>query len=179
MSENNFTSYDSPSQLWKWATLALLAIITILVTGSLVRAKPEPSLSAPVVGEAVPTAPAKAAIRKSNPAPRVVTASSQAAPVAPRSPSSGDVAACNQYAAAARTESHEVVRDGVIGAALGAGVGAASGAIADGGKGAGKGAGIGAIVGGVAGTAYSLNQRQHDDERADAAFRTCLAQRGF
>jgi hypothetical protein len=181
MSENhNQTPFDSPNELWKWATLALLAVITILVTGSIVRAKSEPPVPATAVSEAAPQAPAKAAIPKSKPARREVAANTlPTAPVAPRSPSSADVAACNQYAAAARTQPVEVVRDGAIGAALGAGVGAASGAIADGKKGAGKGAGIGAIVGGVAGTAYSLNQRQQDDARADAAYRTCLAQRGF
>jgi uncharacterized protein YcfJ len=191
MSENNPTSFDSPSQLWKWATLLLLALITIFVTGSIVRAKSGPPSSAAVVGEvtpqapaivneSAPQAPAKAETPKSKPAPRVVAANTQpASPIAPRSPSSSDIAACNQYAASARTQPIEIVRDGAIGAALGAGVGAASGAIADGKKGAGKGAGIGAVVGGVAGTAYSLNQRQQDDARADAAYRTCLAQRGF
>lgn len=180
MSENNSTSFDSPSQLWRWATLLLLALITIFVTGSIVRAKSGPPASPAVVGEAAPQAPAKAETPKSKPAPTVVAASTQpVAPIAPRSPSSADIAACNQYAASARTQPIEVVRDGAIGAALGAGVGAAGGAIADGKKGAGKGAGIGAIVGGVAGTAYSLNQRQQDDARADAAYRTCLAQRGF
>jgi len=180
MSENQLTSFDSPSQLWKWATLLLLALITIFVTGSIVRAKSAPPSETPVVSEAAPQAPTKVETPASKSAPRVVAASTQpAAPVAPRSPSSTDIAACNQYAAAARTQPQEVVRDGVIGAALGAGVGAAGGAIADGKKGAGKGAGIGAIVGGVAGTAYSLNQRQQDDARADAAYRTCLAQRGF
>jgi len=180
MSEHDSTSFDSPSQLWKWATLLLLALITIFVTGSIVRAKSAQPVVAPVVSEAAPQAPVKAETPKAQPAPRVVAAGTQpAAPVAPRSPSSADVAACNQYAAAARTQPHEVVRDGVIGAALGAGVGAAGGAIADGKKGAGKGAGIGAIVGGVAGTAYSLNQRQQDDVRADAAYRTCMAERGF
>lgn len=180
MSENNSTSFDSPSQLWKWATLLLLALITIFVTGSIVRAKSAPPSSAVVVGEAAPQAPATAETPKSKPAPRVVAANTQpASPIAPRSPSSADIAACNQYAASARTQPIEIVRDGAIGAALGAGVGAASGAIADGKKGAGKGAGIGAVVGGVAGTAYSLNQRQQDDARADAAYRTCLAQRGF
>jgi len=191
MSENQSTSFDSPSQLWRWATLLLLALITIFVTGSIVRAKSQPPAAPGVVGstapqlptavsEASPQAPTKAETPKSKPAPRVVAANTQpVAPVAPRSPSSADVAACNQYAASARTQPIEVVRDGAIGAALGAGVGAASGAIADGKKGAGKGAGIGAIVGGVAGTAYSLNQRQQDDARADTAYRTCMAQRGF
>lgn len=180
MSENQMTSFDSPSELWKWATLLLIALITIFVTGSIVRAKSAPPVPAPAVSEVAPQAPVNAETPKSKPAPRVVAANPQpAAPVAPRSPSSTDVAACNQYAAAARTQPHEVVRDGVIGAALGAGVGAASGAIADGKKGAGKGAGIGAIVGGVAGTAYSLNQKQQDDARADAAYRTCMADRGF
>ena len=191
MSENNSTSFDSPSQLWRWATLLLLALITIFVTGSIVRAKSGPPASPAAVGEAAPQAPAiisdaapqapaKAETPKSKPAPTVVAANTQpVAPIAPRSPSSTDIAACNQYAASARTQPIEVVRDGAIGAALGAGVGAAGGAIADGKKGAGKGAGIGAIVGGVAGTAYSLNQRQQDDARADAAYRTCLAQRGF
>jgi hypothetical protein len=188
MSENNSTSFDSPSQLWRWATLLLLALITIFVTGSIVRAKSGPPASvgavapqAPAISnEAAPQAPVKAETPKTKPAPTVVAASTQpVAPIAPRSPSSSDIAACNQYAASARTQPIEVVRDGAIGAALGAGVGAAGGAIADGKKGAGKGAGIGAIVGGVAGTAYSLNQRQQDDARADAAYRTCLAQRGF
>jgi len=188
MSEHEPTSFDSPSQLWKWATLMLLALITIAVTGSIVRAKSAPPGAPAVRSEAPPQAPAvatdskpvKADTPKSKPAPRVVASSSPPAqPIAPRSPSASDVAACNQYAAAARTQPVEVVRDGVVGAALGAGVGAAGGAIADGKKGAGKGAGIGAIVGGVAGTAYGLNQRQQDDARADAAYRTCMAQRGF
>jgi uncharacterized protein YcfJ len=180
MSEKESPSFDSPSQLWKWGTLLLLALITIFVAGSFVRAKSATPGAAAVVSDAGPQAPAKAETPAGKPAPRIVAASTEAAlPAVPRSPSSTDVAACNQYAAAARTQPQEVVRDGVIGAALGAGVGAATGAIADGKKGAGKGAGIGAIVGGVAGTAYSLNQRQQDDVRADTAYRTCMAERGF
>ena len=191
MSEKEPTSFDSPSQLWKWATLLLLALITIAVTGSIVRAKSAPPVGPAIGSEAPPQAPAVAVdparqkpanadTPSRKPAPRVVAASTPSAqPTAPRSPGASDVAACNQYAAASRTQPVEVVRDGVIGAALGAGVGAAGGAIADGKKGAGKGAGIGAIVGGVAGTAYGLNQRQQDDARADAAYRTCMAQRGF
>jgi hypothetical protein len=57
-------------------------------------------------------------------------------------------------------------------------VGAASGAIADGGKGAGKGAGIGAIVGATAGALYGLNEENKKSERAQAAYRECVARQG-
>jgi hypothetical protein len=188
------SSFDSTDSLAKWGVLALIAIVAILVIGPAVRAKARPVAGESPLSQAAPIVPAtpapatietpapaapKAEAPAPKPAPRVVAANTQPVPVAPLMPGSADIAACNQYAAAARTQPGEVVRDGVIGAAVGAGVGAASGAIADGGKGAGKGAGIGAVVGGVAGTAYSLNKRAQDDMRADTAYRSCMAQRGF
>lgn len=94
-------------------------------------------------------------------------------------PSGNDIAACNQYAASVRSQPNEAFKDGVIGGALGAGIGAATGAIADGGKGAGKGAGIGAIVGATAGTLYGLDKANRSDERAAAAYRACMAERGY
>lgn len=89
------------------------------------------------------------------------------------------IAACNRYAATARSQPGDVVRDGAIGGALGAGVGAAGGAIVDGGEGAGKGAGIGAIVGAAAGTLHGLDEANRRNEAAEAAYRSCMAERGY
>jgi hypothetical protein len=86
---------------------------------------------------------------------------------------------CNQYAAQAERDATRVLRDGVLGGAVGAGIGAAGGAIADGGDGAGKGAGIGALVGATAGTFYGLNEENRKSEQAMAAYRDCMARRGY
>jgi hypothetical protein len=109
---------------------------------------------------------------------RVVTVPS--APAAPARPTSGDMAACNDYAASVRANpANEALKHGLIGGAVGAGVGAATGAIAKGGKGAGKGAGIGAIVGATAGTLYGLNKANQNNAASESAYRTCMADRGY
>ena len=194
MSEaNGRTSQGGSQNPWKWATIGLGGVVTAVLLVSIVKASFEKSDSAP--SEVAPvSAPAVAdvteAAAQSKPAstpaaakaaPVHVAAAAPSAPVAvgPPRPTADDVAACNSYAASARTQASDVVKKGVIGGALGAGVGAASGAIADGGKGAGKGAGIGALVGAAAGTVYGLNQKSQDDARADQAYRQCMAQRGF
>lgn len=94
-------------------------------------------------------------------------------------PSVALVEQCNRYAAEAQRDHARVLRDGVLGGALGAGVGAAGGAVADGGDGAGKGAGIGAIVGATAGALYGLNEENRRSEQAMAAYRECMARRGY
>jgi hypothetical protein len=119
----------------------------------------------------------QAPVKKSEPVR--VAAAPPAPPVVAR-PTSHDIAACNDYAASARpSRTNEAVKHGVLGGAIGAGVGAATGAIADGGKGAGKGAGIGAIVGATAGTLYGLNKANQNSGNAEAAYRQCMASRGF
>ena len=186
MSENNSTPNQSTSNqaasesnVWKWATLGLIAFVVPIVVGQALVAKAKQVPLQPVVEkQAKVEAPAPVAPQAKR-APKVVASNAVPAPVAPRTPSSYDVAACNQAAESARTQVAEVVRDGVVGGALGAGVGAATGAIVKGGKGAGKGAGIGAVVGATAGTLYGVNQKSQDDARAQAAYSTCMAQRGF
>jgi hypothetical protein len=192
--QDSQSSVGSQKSQLKWAISGAIAIVAVLGVGSAVysKAKPasglEPIAATPTVELIAPEAPKaevsqpeapKADAPKPKPAPRVVAANPTPAPVAPRGPSSADIAACDQYAAAARTQPSEMVRDGVVGAAIGAGLGAATGAIADGKKAAGKGAGIGAIVGGAAGTAYGVNKRAQDDARANAAYQDCMSQRGF
>ena len=92
-------------------------------------------------------------------------------------PSPEAIENCNLYAAEAR-DNMRIAKNGLVGGAVGAGVGAAGGAIADGGKGAGKGAGIGAIVGLTAGALYGLNEENQKSERAQEAYRECIARRG-
>ncbi len=95
-------------------------------------------------------------------------------------PSQIDVDACNAYAQQrAGNKGMEVVKDAVVGGLVGAGVGAAGGAIADGGKGAGKGAGIGGLVGATAGTLYGLNDNKKNDAEYQAAYRSCMHQKGY
>jgi hypothetical protein len=165
MSDANQTS--NQINPWKWATItigALLAggLIGGVVIASFDQAEPEAAVQTQAQAPAPVAAPRSAPVQ-----------------VAAARPTSADIAACNQAAASARTTPQGVLKDGVIGGAIGAGVGAAGGAIAGGGKGAGKGAGIGAIVGATAGTMYGLNKANQDDARAETAYRTCMAERGF
>lgn len=111
-------------------------------------------------------------------------AAQRAAPAAAAAPSPARAPAdaveqCNAYAAEARRDPNRILRDGVVGGAVGAGVGAAGGAIADGGDGAGKGAGIGALVGAAAGTLFGLNEENRKSEQGMAAYRQCMARRGY
>ena len=185
MSEKNSTSNQAPegnNGLWKWAFLGLVAFVVPITVGQALVAKAkqsQPTHAEEVGPEAPVPAPVAAPAPKPAPQREVVASNAAPAPVAPRMPSSYDIAACNQAAETARTQPVEVVRDGVVGGALGAGVGAATGAIANGKKGAGKGAGIGAVVGATAGTLYGVNKKSQDDARAQAAYSTCMAQRGF
>ena len=184
MSENNSTSNQAPqSNVWKWATLGLIAFLVPIIIGQAIVARAKQAQSAPVPAVEEQSNAAEPVVPQANPepkpAPRVVASNAAPAPVAPRTPSSYDVAACNQAATNARTTGAEVVRDGVVGGALGAGGGAAIGAIVKGGKGAGKGAAIGAIAGATAGTLYGVNQKNQDDARAQSAYSSCMAQRGF
>ena len=110
---------------------------------------------------------------------RVEGSDGGAAPIARSRAPAAAVEQCNQFAAQAERDATRVLRDGVLGGAVGAGVGAAGGAIADGGDGAGKGAGIGALVGATAGTLYGLNQENRKSEQAMAAYRDCMARRGY
>ena len=97
----------------------------------------------------------------------------------PAQPTARAVEDCNQYAASATRDNRRIVRDGLVGGAIGTGVGAAGGAIADGGEGAGKGAGIGALLGVTAGSLYGLNEENRKTEAARAAYRECMARRGY
>ena len=173
---------------WKLTTIGLVSVVAAVLIGGVVKASFDKSDEAAAVSteeasatDAAKPAPVNQAASKPAPRPEPVRVASQPPPV-PQSlprPTSSDVAECNQYAASVRTETADVVRDGVVGGALGAAVGAATGAIAHGGKGAGKGAGIGAIVGATGGTVYGLNQKNQDDARAQQAYQSCMAQRGF
>jgi uncharacterized protein YcfJ len=180
MSENNSTSNQgTDSNIWKWATLGLIAFVVPITVGQAIVAKAKQAQPLPVVEEQVKVEEPASVAPQPRRAPKVVASNAAPAPVAPRTPSSYDIAACNQAAETARTQTVEVVRDGVVGGALGAGVGAATGAIVKGGKGAGKGAAIGGVVGATAGTLYGVNKKSQDDARAQAAYSTCMAQRGF
>lgn len=103
-------SFDSLDSLAKWATLALIAIATILVFGPAVRAKARPVAGIEPVSAVSPLAPVaesdtpKAEVPKpTKPAPRVLAMNAAGVPMAPRAPSNAEIAACNQQAAAART----------------------------------------------------------------------------
>jgi hypothetical protein len=96
-------------------------------------------------------------------------------------PTQDDIDSCNAYA---RDQSRtggttEVLKDAAIGGVGGAAVGAGGGAIAGGGSGAGKGAAIGAVVGAAAGTLYGLNENRRGSTDYEAAYRTCMSQRGY
>jgi hypothetical protein len=158
------------SEPWKWIAITLASVIAAVLVFGVVTAY------FPDEGDEEADVEASAA-REPRERERVVVV--PAAPAEPARPTAADIDACNQYATTARTKTEQVVRDGLIGGAIGAGVGAASGAIADGGKGAGKGAGIGAIVGATAGSLYGLNKANQNDANAQAAYRTCMAQRGY
>lgn len=161
MSETKQTNEGAPqaptANPWRWATIAIVGSIAALG----------------IVGLVV------ASLDRSEDVSSETSASSAPHQHAVPRPSAADIAACNQYAASARSSPNEALKDGVIGGAVGAGIGAASGAIADGGKGAGKGAAIGAIVGATAGSLYGLDKVNSSDERAANAYRTCMSQRGF
>lgn len=123
---------------------------------------------------------------RSNPTeePAEIAAQSSSRAAAPAreaasAPPPSTVEDCNRHAAAADRNEMEIAKDGLIGGAIGAGVGAAGGAIAKGDKGAGKGAGIGAIVGAVGGSLYGLNEENRRTETARAAYRDCMARRGY
>ena len=156
--------YSGDSSPWKWIAVGLVSVIgAVLLVGVVVAYlgdEPDPAETAAEQAAAAPT--------------HTRTARSE-----PAQPTQSDIAVCNDYAATVRTSPTDVFKDGLLGSAIGAGVGAAGGAIADGGKGAGKGAGIGAVVGATAGTLYGLNKSNEDSERAAAAYRTCMARRGF
>jgi hypothetical protein len=169
MSETTEIRYRNPANPWKLATIAMAAVISaVLVVGGVTA-----YFAGPDDEEVEQTE--KAASQKTEQV-RVVTVPA-AEPTA--RPTSYDIAACNDYAASRANRTNEAVKHGLLGGAIGAGVGAATGAIADGGKGAGKGAGIGAIVGATAGTLYGLNRANQNLAGAEAAYRTCMANRGY
>ena len=153
---------------WKVTAIGMAVVMaTALVTGIVVANWPSPqkAVNAPS-GSAPTTAPAPGS-----------PAGLRHAAVAP---SAADIAACNEYAQAQRSDrTAEVLKDVLIGGAVGAGVGAAGGAIAGGGKGAGKGAGIGGLVGATAGTLYGINEANKADARTTAAYQACLRTRGY
>jgi hypothetical protein len=107
------------------------------------------------------------------------TSSTTAAATSGASAPARVVGECNRLAAQAPRDTKRIFRDAFLGGAVGAGLGAAGGAIADGGDGAGKGAGIGALVGVTAGTLYGLNEENRKSESAVAAYRECMAHRGW
>lgn len=149
--------------VWKWATLGIIGVIGAAATAGLVVANYNTTSD--------PEPPAAAPARK--PAPAAAPAPQAAAP------RPADIENCNAYAASVRSGAEEAVKGAVVGGAVGAGVGAAGGAIAKGGKGAGKGAGIGALLGVTAGTLYGLNQANQANAQSEAAYRTCMARRGY
>ena len=108
---------------------------------------------------------------------------SSATPVASASgkvPTQADIDACNEYAHdQTKTGTGEVVKDAAIGGLGGAAVGAGGGAIAGGGSGAGKGAAIGGLIGVAAGTLYGLNENKRGTAGYEAAYSTCMSQRGY
>jgi len=157
---------DSTWNPWKLTTIGMaLVLATALVTGLVVAnwSGSEPPQKAAAPAPAAQRAPARAA-------------------VAPAVPTQAAIDACNQYAASQagqHDKTMEVVKDAAVGALVGAAVGAAGGAIADGGKGAGKGAAIGGVVGAGGGTLYGLNANKKHDERARAAYASCMRSRGY
>jgi uncharacterized protein YcfJ len=95
-------------------------------------------------------------------------------------PTQDDIDSCNAYAKdQAGGGTREVLKDAAIGGVGGAAVGAGGGAIAGGGSGAGKGAAIGAVVGAAAGTLYGLNENRRGSTDYEAAYRSCMSQRGY
>lgn len=147
---------------WKVAALGIGGLVAVALTAGLVVAN----------YSSVEEQPAHTQER----APKVASA---AKPAPPSRPSSSVVEDCNAYAAATRNKTEEAVKGAVVGGAVGAGVGAAGGAIAKGGKGAGKGAGIGSLLGATVGTLYGLNQANQANAQAEAAYRQCMARRGY
>ena len=152
MSENNWNP-------WKTTTIGLLLVgATALVTTLVMGYRSDPERGKPPMGSTY----SGASMRKVS------------------MPSQINVDACNAYAQERVSgKGMEVVKDAVVGGLVGAGVGAAGGAIADGGKGAGKGAGIGGLVGATAGTLYGLNENKKNDADYQAAYRSCMHQKGY
>lgn len=72
---------------------------------------------------------------------------------------------CNRQAALAKRDPGRVMGEAVVGGAIG--------------DGAGKGAGIGALVGATAGTLHGLTAESAPTEGARAAYRECMASRGY
>src|SRR5215475_3795843 len=123
--------------LWKMTAVGMVLIVSIAVVTGLVVAG-----WGPREGVAPPSSSAR----------RVASDA--------RSPETGDVSACNQYAKAqAGDKAIEVVKDG--------------------GPGAGKGAAIGGMVAGTAGTLFGLDDTKKNDARYVEAYRACMKRRGF
>lgn len=177
---------DDRSNPWKLATLAMGGMIAIALTTGLVVANYDRLSTDEIPADGSPGYAAPPVPRAAAPAPRRPAASAYDAPSAPRAdapaprqPSTADIENCNAYAAAARSRAEEALKGAIVGGAVGAGVGAAGGAIAKGGKGAGKGAGIGSILGATVGTLYGLDQANQANARSEAAYRECMARRGY
>jgi hypothetical protein len=175
MADTNTASPGGSHNPWKLTTVSLASVIAVVLIGGVVKASFDKSDEAPLTTEASAPEVAKVApVNQAAAKPAPVQAAAQPAPVrvasqpppvpqAPPRPTESDIAACNQYAATQRTETGDIVRDGVVGGALGAAVGAATGA----------------IVGATGGTVYGLNRKNQDDTRAAQAYQACMAQRGF
>lgn len=146
---------------WKWATLGIIGLAAVALTAGLVVA------NYPTDG---------ASETKGTSAPKVASAPD---PAPASRPSTSAIEECNAYARNVRNQTEEAVKGAIVGGAVGAGVGAAGGAIAKGGKGAGKGAGIGSLLGATVGTLYGLNQANQANAQAEAAYRRCMARRGY
>jgi len=129
--------------VWKTATLGLLALSAIVGTSTLTTAY----LLRPPVTQPE-EAPASVA-----PAPPVRAAVVRVAPVAKKAASPAPRADCAGTDRAAR-----IAKPGALGAVLGAGLGAAGGGIANGGRGAGQGALIGGLAGAALGAGYGAYQ---------------------
>ena len=91
-------------------------------------------------------------------------------------PSQIDVEACQAYAQQrAEDKTMSVVKDVAIGGGVGSGVDTT----ADGGSGAGNGVAIGGPAGVTAGTLHRLNDTQQHDAQYQAAYRSCMRQKGY
>jgi uncharacterized protein YcfJ len=112
--------------------------------------------------------------------PPMASSSTPVATSSGRTPTQADIDSCNAYAQdQSRSGNTEVLKDAAIGGVGGAAIGAAGGAIADGGSGAGKGAAIGGLAGAAAGTLYGLNEKHRAAPGYEAAYRSCMTQRGY
>jgi len=195
MSEDRERASDSNT--WKLATFVLAgAVLALGAAGALFayssrqqQAAPEvmgATATAPPPASAMPPAPPGAATAAAPPAPAPQAQRTEPAPrsepvqrAASQRPAPSDVESCNRYAASHRDRTTEAVKDGVIGGALGAALGAAGGAIAGGGSGAGKGAAIGGLVGVAGGSLFGINSANQANANAQAAYRDCMARRGY